>query len=423
MQSMLSGVLAVIIALVSMCGGLTSSNVSNPVTIEFSIGLDGDLSSMDATGVPVETLKSMLNDISFRISADPANVAQLQVLLGGEPAASLSVKQQEDVWAAVSSLFPNTVVNVKNETVAGMMGQMMNGGSDMMTSLKEQITPELLQAIVAPIEEATSELAAKVGPVEDGTFVVDGITYTSKTPWNITTKEAGLVLLGAVKKIVSDEKVAGLLGGFGLSDAADKIDETYAQFESAADEDMPALSAAQYSNDESACAEIILTKDEQSIRCVAARAGEVLTVNLSVLGMLEAGMKVDSKAQTFDLSVQFASEGSMVDLTLAAAASEEGAAVAVSANVQSGETAVALKLNAKLTADAPVFEAAEGLAVFDFDNATEESSAAFQQDLQIGLGTVMGVLMQRYPEFAQLMYGGSSEPVPAEPVTEEDPAA
>ena len=193
MQNLLSGVLAVIIALVSMCGGLTSSNVSNPVTVEFSIGLDGDLSSVGVSGMPVDTIKSMLNDISFRISADPANVAQLQVLLSGEPAASLSVKQMEDVWAAVSSLFPNTVVNVKNETVADMMGQMTGVGSNnMMASLKEQLTPELIQAIAAPIEEATSELVSKVGPVEDGTYVVNGVTYTMKTPWNITTKEAGL---------------------------------------------------------------------------------------------------------------------------------------------------------------------------------------------------------------------------------------
>ena len=107
-----------------------------------------------------------------------------------------------------------------------------------------------------------------------------------------------------------------------------------------------------------------------------------------------------------------------MDLTLAAAAAEQGGTITVAANVQSGETAVALKLNAKVSADAPVFEAAEGLNVFDFDNVTEESAAAFQQDLQIGLGTVMGVVMQKYPELMQLMQDGSSEPAPVEPEAE-----
>lgn len=419
MQNLLSGVLAVIIALVSMCGGLTSSNVSNPVTVEFSIGLDGDLSSVGASGIPVDTVKSMLNDISFRISADPANVAQLQVLLGGEPAASLSVKQTEDVWAAVSSLFPNTVVNVKNETISGMMGQMMGSGSgNMIASLQEQLTPELLEAISAPIEEAASELASKVGPVEEGTFEVNGVTYTQKTPWNITTKEAGLVILGAAKKIAADEKVAGLLGQFGLTDAAAKIDEAYAQFEAASEEDQPVLTAAQYANDEGACVEIIMAKDEESISFVGARAGQVLTMDLSAMGMLEAGLKLDEAAKTLDLSAKFVSDGSVVDLTLAAAGGEQGGTATVAANVKSGETAVALKLNCKVTADAPVFEAADGLAVFDLDNATEESAAAFQQDLQVGLGTVMGVVMQKYPEIMQLMQSAPSESAPAEPESE-----
>ncbi len=422
MQSLLSGILAVILALASVCGGLTSSNVSTPVTVELSVGLDGDLSAVGGSGMPVDTIKSLLNDISFRISADPANVAQLQVLLGGEPAASLSVKQQEDVWAAVSSLFPNTIVNVKNETVESMMSQMMGESSNMMASLQDKITPELMEALSAPIQEAVEALSAKAGEPEVGTFEVNGVTYTTRIPWNVTTREAGLIILGAVKKIVSDEKVAPLLAEFNLGEAAEKIEETYAQFESSDEAEMPVLSAAQYANEEGACVEIVLSKDEESISFIAANAGEVMTIDLSAMGMMEASMKVDSAAKTFDLAVKFASNGSLVDLKANVAVTEEGATIAVAADVKSGETALTLKLNAKLTAEAPAFEAAEGLTVFDIDNPTEEASAAFQNDLQTGLGTVMGVVMQKYPELMQLMQGGTSEPAPVEPEAE-DPAA
>lgn len=225
-------------------------------------------------------------------------------------------------------------------------------------------------------------------------------------------------MLGAAKKIAADEKVAGLLGQFGLTDAAAKIDEAYAQFEAASEEDQPVLTAAQYANDEGACVEIIMAKDEESISFVGARAGQVLTMDLSAMGMLEAGLKLDEAAKTLDLSAKFVSDGSVVDLTLAAAGGEQGGTATVAANVKSGETAVALKLNCKVTADAPVFEAADGLAVFDLDNATEESAAAFQQDLQVGLGTVMGVVMQKYPEIMQLMQSAPSESAPAEPESE-----
>ena len=123
MTNFLSGILAVVFALTSLCGGVAGIGTEHPVTTEIGVALDGDLSmltgsfgagqSADAVGV----IAKLFSALTIRLSADAA-AGQMQVKLNGNPVASLSVQKQEDGWAVVSDLFPSTKLTVKNESLA-----------------------------------------------------------------------------------------------------------------------------------------------------------------------------------------------------------------------------------------------------------------------------------------------------------------
>ena len=123
MTSILSVVLAIMMALTGMCG--TAAKDGQPVSVEAGLVLDGDLSILMAgsgdqaeqMAPAMEALKSLLNALSIRFAAD-SSTAQMDILLNGTSAASLSAKAEEDGWAVVSSLFPTSMLTVKNETLA-----------------------------------------------------------------------------------------------------------------------------------------------------------------------------------------------------------------------------------------------------------------------------------------------------------------
>ena len=135
MSNLFSGILAVIIALVSMCGGLTNAQVDKPVSIEISANLDGDFSSMGESAAMVQPLLGLIGELTIGFAADPAGVGELRVSRSGAKLASFAVQKQEDgSWVAVSNLFPSYAITVKDETVQAMTSQMM-GASNPLSSI------------------------------------------------------------------------------------------------------------------------------------------------------------------------------------------------------------------------------------------------------------------------------------------------
>ena len=98
----LSGILAIIIAITSMCGGLMTGGADKPFTVELGFEqLEGDPSSVGVAGqspAVTSAVMKLIGLISFRLSAS-GTTGRLDVKLSGDPAASLAVRKQDGGWA------------------------------------------------------------------------------------------------------------------------------------------------------------------------------------------------------------------------------------------------------------------------------------------------------------------------------------
>ena len=220
MSSILSVVLAIIMALTGMCGSVAKEG--KPVTVEAGIILDGDLSVLMAgggeeTGSAMDSVKSLLNALSVRFGAD-TSIAQMEILLNGTSAASLAAMAQDGEWSVVSNLFPSTVLTVKDETLQQLTSM---SGPD--------LDPEAIaEAVKAPLEQLVSEIRATAGEPETGSWTVGGVEYTTKVTYSITTKEALEKILTAVQTILNDERISGIVSMLGDQFDPSQIEESLA---------------------------------------------------------------------------------------------------------------------------------------------------------------------------------------------------
>ena len=316
MQNLLSGILAVVIALTSMCGGLMNSNADRPFAAEINVELKGDPAALAIGGQSADSSKAIMDLISslaIRI-AGTADVGQLQIKLKDEPVASLNVQRQEDSWAVVSDLFPTSLLRVKNDTLASMMSQMNTSAGSVPGNLD---FAAIADAAKVPFEQLLEQFRAKLGEPETGSFTVGGVEYTQKAIYNLTTKEALQMVLTAVKAIVSNETVSGIISQFSPNFTPDSLDETLENVLAADDADQPVLSAAEYRNgaDKSA-QEIVLSKDGQSIEILAAVDGKITTVTLHALDQLEGTIVYSDVEKELKAILTLSSPTGMIQLDI-----------------------------------------------------------------------------------------------------------
>ena len=434
-SSIFSVIVAIMVALTGLCGTLPET--SKPVTLEAGITVDGDLSALAAAageqaGPAFSAVAELLSALTLRFAAD-RSAASLDVLLNGASAANLAVKAEEDGWAMVSSLFPSTQLTVKNETLASMMeGVKVNNP---LASLDQEA---IAAAIVGPVTQLIADIQATAGEPETGSWNVGGKDYTTKVTYNITTKELLEKILTTVQTVLKDENVAGLVSSMEGFDPA-SVEEALTSLREQDEAELPVLSAAEYSNEAGdTCAELILAKDEQSISLLIASAGKVTTVNLAVFDQLAVNLVVDEEAGTLDLNGSFAYQGTALTFTGSVKkTSDDSGDFAFTVSVPAGETPISLGVKGTVSAEAPVFEAAEGAKVVALEDMMkdEEAATAFSNEVQMGAFGLLGSIMQQFPGLAVLMNPGTGTTAPVEdaaveeapaeeaPVVEEAPAA
>ena len=411
MSSILSVILAIMMALTGMCGNVAKEG--KPVTLEAGVVMDGDLSvlmagsGMEESGAVVDAIKSLLNALTIRFSAD-ASTAQMEVLLNGAPAASLAGKAQDGEWSFISNLFPSTMLTVKDETLqqfASMAGPALD--------------PEAIaEAVKAPLEELAAYFEGAKGEPETGSWNVGGVDYTAKVTYNVTTKEALEKILTAVQTILNDERISGIVSMMGDQFSPAQIEETLAGIKDQDEAEMPVLSAAEYANEAGdTCTEILLAQDEQSISMLIATAGQVTKVDIDMLGQLTVALVIDQENQQFDLNASFAYEGVAMNIVGSLKVADDRSDFSFSATIPAGETAITLGIKGAATHDAPVFEAADGLNVVALETmmTDEEAATAFSNEFQMGTFALVGNIMQQFPELAMLMNTGTGvQEAPAE---------
>ena len=418
----LSGILAIIIALTSLSGGLVTGGADRPFTVEFGIEqLEGDPASLGVAGQSEATTSAvmkLLGLISFRLSAN-GTAARMDVKLNGDPAASFAVQKQDGGWAAVSDLFPSLMLTVKDETLSSFTAA--QGSS--VPSIPEGTDPAVLIASVQePFEKMMEAFRDKAGEPETGSFTVGNVEFTQKTPYNITTKEALELLVGTAKTILEDESVASLIAQFKPDFTPESLDQALEKIQAGDDSEQPALSVAEYSNETGDTAlEITLEKDGKTVSFNAVTSGSVTTVSLNVPGSLDALLALDQENKEYSLNLQASAYEGPVSVAGSLSVGEEGGDLSIDFSIPAGRTPFSGKINAHFSFEEPVFEAAEGLEVIPVEDlvGSEEAASSFNTKVMQGLLKLLLVKAREYPELVTLMTPSeNSQPA----VVEEAPA-
>ena len=485
MTNLFSGILAIIIALTSMCGGLAGSNLEKAVNIEAGITLDGDLGTLVAgfSGVQdeeqlaqinatVDGIKDLLKAIGLSFTADKTT-GQMAVLVNGDPAATFTVQANEagDGWNAISTLFPTTMLSVPQATLDQVSSSMTSSFSFDMDALKELDMQAVSQTVTAAVGELIATLQASVGEPETGSWEISGVEYTTKIPFNMTSKELGVLLLGTVKKIVSDETLAAFLAKSIPSFSTEGLDATLENLQNKDEAEITPLTAGMYSNEAGdTCISAVFGTEEQTVaQFIAATTGSVVNVTLNAAGMVDAAIVIDNEAKKYSLNMTASMNGQAISVNGAFTVLSENQ-FSVEASVLAGQTAIGLNLTVtkgegrtdfegnlsvsmipimlkgyvasseeggelELTlavplsqdayptvtikgvmtyVDTPAFNA-EGLNVVSFDALQqEETGAAFAAEIQEGLGSLLGSLAAQFPIIGALMQGGAQQTVVVE---------
>ena len=418
----LSGILAIIIALTSMCGGLMNSGAGQPVSAEISVNVDGDLSMLGVDGQSEEVtaaVTKLLSVLSIRLSAD-ADAGQFQVKLAGDPVSSLSVKKQDDGWAAVSSLFPSTMLTVKNETLTALTSA---AGSS--AALPGNVDQEaILAAVQAPFDEMMEAFRQKTGDPETGSFALGGVEFSRKTPYNITTKEALVLILTAVRTIANDEKIAALLAQAAPDYSPESLDQSLEDLKNQDESELPVLSVAEYGNDAGDTAfELSLEREGQLVSILSVTSGQVTRIDISVQDQMNASLVLDEENKEYSLDLSFSAYEGTITLKGSLKVQDERSDLeALLTMPAGGGIPMSLKISAAITGDAPVFEAAEGLKEIALETLMQDEDAqtAVSTEVSQSLMLMMLKISKEYPEIVTIMTpSGAGQGT----VVEEAPAA
>ena len=455
-SSIISGIMAISMMLTAVCGGFGGTKAAQPMTVEVSVGLDGEIPEGIISGTTPEMaagLVELINILSIGFSVD-STAAQMQINLADSPVASLGVKDNGDSWQAVSDLFPGTVLTLTKEEADALTQQLFASTipadtSSAPSSLTDVLAKLDVEAITPVFEAKFAELAAafeeKFSEPEAGEYLVGEKTYTKKSVLNMTSKEAATLAVTAVKDLLANEAISSLIASLGGIVNMESIEETLTNIANTTDEDAPDLSVARYLDDagDSCVAVVVSKKDQMDVYVTVADTSAEVDVDLSLVAGDQGGatgsVAVDKASGNAAFSLDIVSPQAALSLAGSVIAVKGGIGVLLGLTipVPGAEEPVTFSLSAAVTDEAPTVAVpadAETIAIAEMQQS-EEIAQTFNSKIMVGLMTVLGNVMTAtadMPEVQQIftslltgMTSGSGSTTPAtEPaVVEEAPAA
>lgn len=255
-------ILAIAVAFSSM-GGM-AANVEESVSFNAKISVNADsltaLSVASGSEVNEETSKTMkvVGDILGALSLKGVatkDAAELDLLAGEDVALSIGVKAGENGTTVASNLLGGDVVFVSKELIEQyereMMSAMSSQASGVNMSAMEAIQNIDQEQAAKDIEEALAKLTeaieAKKGETEAGAFTVDELTFTGKTPVNMTYTEMAELLMTTAKELAAKESLKPVIEMSG-KDIEAEIDKAISELKNQPEEELPVFEAAIYTD-------------------------------------------------------------------------------------------------------------------------------------------------------------------------------
>ena len=282
MNSLASIILAIVMAFSSVGGMFAGSEEA--VSFEAKIGVNaealmqmagsagGALTGITGTAAGAGTAESAEAaeeaQQTFKVVGDIMNAltlkgvaakdtTELEILAGEDIALSIGVKNTEEGALLASSLLGDNVVSVAAQTLEQMQQEMMSAmtsGSagvnmdavaQMQNLDQEQMTKDFME-VSEKLEQA---FEAKKGETETGEFTVDGQTYTSRTPVNMTFGEFLELLLTSMKELLGKESMQPVLQMYGKDkDIVAEIEKALEELKNKPEEELPEMTLAIYTD-------------------------------------------------------------------------------------------------------------------------------------------------------------------------------
>ena len=344
MNSLMS-VILVIVMVFSMAGGAIPTE--GPASFEAKLSIDSEaLLAAAGNGAelpeeeaqPVKAVGDIINALTLKGVADK-EALELALFAGEDVLLSLGVKNAAEGSTFASSLLGSQVVFTSAELLEMMKQQMMasmtQNASGMnieavMTQLqnldKEQMqkdSEEWLQSLLQSFEE-------KKGETETGEFAADGMTFTARTPVNMTYTELMDLLLNKAKELLAKESFQLLLQAYGMEDINTQLDEAIGKLKETPAEEMPDLQMAVYSDEaENAYLVCDMTRTAAATEEQPAKSERIYigTGSMNGLGRMHIAFNMDG--QTMDMTAAGRDDGST---DIQATVNADGAAAEVNLN-------------------------------------------------------------------------------------------
>ena len=225
------------------------------VSAGVEINQDGFAQLMAKSGQSIPVQPELLNAVisiinNTTIKATVAGkAAQAEVLMKDTPVVTIAGQLGDNGVTVVTDLLPSYAVVVSNEELQQLIEQLKSSlaSSGINFNLNEDDLQYLLNTVLTQATPAIMKITTSFGPEEAGEWAYEGVTFTSRQPLNMTTKELVVTVLEAVNNIISDAKVQSILGNFGIKPEQLNLTSTLEDAKNANEADMPALTFYKYS--------------------------------------------------------------------------------------------------------------------------------------------------------------------------------
>ena len=412
--NLISGIMAIVMMLTAVCGGLGQAKVEQPVTVEIGVGLDGEIPEGMISGTTPEMaagIVQLITVLSVAFSAD-ASASALTIKLADNPVASLGVKDSGETWQAVSDLFPGTVLTLTKEEADALTQQLLAsmipaGTTTAQAGLADLLAKFNVEALTPIIDAKTKELVAafeeKFSEFEAGEYLVDEKTYTKKSVLNMTAKEAATLFITTVKDILAEESVAALIASFGGVIDTKSLEETLTNIANTPDEEAPDLSVAKYLDDagDSCVAVVVSKKDQMDVTVTVADTASDETINLLLTagdqGSATGSVLTDKASGMGTFSLDFVTPQMSASVAGSVIPVENGIGLllGVTLPIPGAEEPITFSLEISCTSDAPTVTVpadAEVIAMSEMQKS-EELAQTFNSKIMVGMMTVLSNVM------------------------------
>ncbi len=243
--------LAVALVMILMCAAASAD------TVYIKMNMDGDImkAMLPAAGAPEGTLDAVVKLVSalgIKVVTVPDGL-EIGLDLNGKEAVTAGIGATDDGLAVASTLIPNYVLTVKQETLEQLMKQAMEQVPGLQAMMSGDL-PEIPESLMTYVQNFATAVSGAIvpGEAEQGAFEFEGYTFDTKVPVTVDMPVIAEALKTMVNDMANDEAVVGMIGNYtaAMGENAPSFEDIKTGLENAADNLPNTVTAEYYSSQE-----------------------------------------------------------------------------------------------------------------------------------------------------------------------------